>query len=207
MAKNIANSFRDMSQIRRKKSDPLFMVSLACIFCFLIFSGSVAGAVEINGPEVKILGNEIYVTTSLSLDDKQLHELRNGIKKEYSFYLDIFRVWKFWPDEFVLSRSFVRNLRSDPVKMEFIATSTDGNTQIKKRFKSFDSMLQWTLNFENIKLANIHDLEPGTYFVRITVESKIRELPPVIGYFMVFIPENEFKIKKDSSYFSIGSAR
>jgi len=201
------NGFNDISRLKWKRLKKLFASYFLFVFCLLLFSSSVSIAAEINGPEVKIQGNEIYVTTSLSLDEKQLHELRNGIKKEYSFYIDIFRVWKLWPDEFVLSRSFVRNLRADPVKMEFIATSTDRNTQIKKRFKTFDSMLQWALNFRNLKLANVRDLEPGTYFVRVAVESKIRKLPPVIGYFMIFLPENEFKIKKDSPYFTIGPSQ
>jgi len=197
------NNLRDI----RKRFHKLSTYYFSFIFCLLLFSSSVSIAAEITGPEVKIQGNEIYITTSLSLDEKQLNELRNGIKKEYGFYIDIFRVWNLWPDEFVLSRSFVRSLRSDPVKMEFIATSIDGNTQTKKRFKSFDSMLKWALSFETLKLINVHDLEPGTYFVRVTVESKIRKLPPVIGYFMVFLPENEFKIRKDSPYFTLGTAR
>jgi len=201
------NGFNDISRLKWKGLKKLFTPYFSFVFCLLLFSSSVSIAAEINGPEVKIQGNEIYVTTSLLLDEKQLHELRNGIKKEYSFYIDIFRVWKLWPDEFVLNRSFVRNLRADPVKMEFIATSTDGTTQIKKRFKTFDSMLRWALNFETLKLANVRDLEPGTYFVRVAVESKIRKLPPVIGYFMIFLPENEFKIKKDSPYFTIGPSR
>jgi len=201
------NGFNEIFKLKRERFRKPFTYYFSCIFCLLLFSSSVSIAAEISGPEVKIQGNEIYVTTSLSLDEKQLNELRNGIKKEYSFYIDIFRVWNLWPDEFVLSRSFVRSLRSDPVKMEFIATSIDGNTQTKKRFKSFDSMLKWALSFENLNLIHVRDLEPGTYFVRATVESKIRKLPPVIGYFMVFIPENEFKIKKDSPYFTVGSAR
>jgi hypothetical protein len=53
----------------------------------------------------------------------------------------------------------------------------------------------------------MRDLEPGTYFVRVTVQSKIRKLPPVIGYFMVFLPENEFEIRKDSAYFSVGTQK
>jgi len=182
----------------------LFFVHMAFITFFLLLPGSFLFAAGINGPEVKIQGNEIQVTTSLSLDDKYLNELRNGIKKEFHFYIDIFRVWNMWPDEFILSKSFTRTLRSDPVKMEFVATSSDGITQTKKRFKSFDSMLKWTLSIDDLKLANIRDIEPGTYFVRVTVESKIRQFPPVIGYFMIFLPENEFKIRKDSPFFSIG---
>ena len=198
---------RDILQLTRQRFRPVSFAFVLLIFILLPFSYSISVAAEITGPEVNIQGNEIFITTALSLDEKQLSELRNGIKKEYSFYIDIFRVWKLWPDEFVLSRSFVRSLRADPVKAEFFATSTDGSTQIKKRFKSFDSMLHWALSFENFKLAYVRDLDPGTYFVRITVESKIRKLPPVIGYFMVFLPENEFTIKKDSPYFTIGSVR
>ncbi len=67
-------------------------------------------------------------------------------------------------------------------------------------------MLQWALSVSNLKLANARDLEPGVYFVRITIESRIRKLPPVIGYFIIFLPENEFKIKKDSPFITIGPA-
>ncbi len=172
---------------------------------FLLCGVSSSVAAEITGPEVKMRGNEIHATASLLIEDKYLQEIRNGIKKEFRFYIDIFRVWNAWPDEFVSSKSFTRTLRSDPVKTEFIATSSDGNTQIKKRFKSLESMLKWALSFDDLKLANVRELEPGAYFVRITVESKIRQLPPVIGYFMIFLPENEFKIRKDSSHFSVGA--
>ena len=68
-------------------------------------------------------------------------------------------------------------------------------------------MVKWALSINDLKLANIRELEPGVYFVRVTVESKIRKLPPVIGYFMIFSAENEFKIKKDSFTFSAGSAK
>lgn len=138
---------------------------------------------------------------------KKLQELSNGITKEFKFYIDIFRVWKMWPDEFVMSKYFIRTLQSDPVKMEYIATSSDENSQIKKRFKSFESMIQWALSISDLKLANIRELESGQYFVRVTVESKIRKLPPVIGYFMIFLPENEFKITKDSSFIKVGSTK
>jgi hypothetical protein len=165
-----------------------------------------AQAAEVIGPEVKVQDGEIYVSTSLSLDENYLEELRNGVTKEFRFYIDLFRVWNMWPDEFILSRSFIRTLTSDPVKMEYTATSGNGNMVTKKRFKSFDSMLQWSLGISNLKLANVRDLEPGVYFVRATIESRIRKLPPVIGYFIIFLPENEFRIKKDSPFITIGPA-
>jgi hypothetical protein len=91
--------------------------------------------------------------------------------------------------------------------MEYAATSSDGSTLIHNRFKTFESMVKWALSINDLKLANTRELEPGEYFVRVTVESKIRKLPPVIGYFMIFLPENEFKIKKDSPFINVGLAK
>ena len=184
----------------------IFICSIS-LLSLLFLTYTPAQAAEVIGPEVKVQDGEIYVSTSLSLDENYLEELRNGVTKEFRFYIDLFRVWNMWPDEFILSRSFIRTLTSDPVKMEYTATSGNGNMVTKKRFKSFDSMLQWSLGIGNLKLANVRDLEPGVYFVRATIESRIRKLPPVIGYFIIFLPENEFKIKKDSPFITIGPAR
>ena len=166
-----------------------------------------SGASEITGPEIKIQDNQIRVTTSLSLNEKSLQELRSGVTKDLKFSIDLFRVWKMWPDEFVVGKLFIRTLKSDPVTMEYRGSSNDGNTLVQKKFKSFESMIQWALLINDVKLANVKDLEQGTYFVRVTVESKIRKLPPVIGYFMIFLPENEFKIEKDSPFFPAGTRK
>jgi hypothetical protein len=172
---------------------------------YLIFFSTPSSAAGITGFEVTLKSNEIYVTVSLALEGKYLQELRNGIEKELIFYVDLFKVWKMWPDEFVLGKSLTRTLKCDPVKSEFIATSYDGNIIVEKRFKSFESMTNWALSIDELKLTNMRELDPGMHFVRITVESKIRKLPPLIGHFIIFLSENEFKISKDSSHFPIGT--
>jgi Domain of unknown function (DUF4390) len=183
----------------------LLTILFTLTFSLITFSAySWAGGTQIIGPELTFQENQIRVTTSLSLNEKSLQELRNGVTKELKFNIDLFRVWKMWPDEFVGGKLFIRTLKTDPVTMEYKATSNDGNTIVQKKFKSFESMLQWALLINDVKLANIRDLEQGSYFVRVTVESKIRTLPPVIGYFMIFLPENEFKIQKDSPFFPVG---
>lgn len=163
-----------------------------------------ANCQEISGPEVKLNNDDIYVTFSLKLDEKHVKEIREGIDKELILYIDLFKVWDAWPDEFVLGKVFSRTLKSDPIKGEYVATSLSGNVLTERRFRSFESMLRWTLSVKDLKLANTRELEPGKYFVRITAESKIRRLPPVIGYFMIFVSENEFKIRKDSAVFAVG---
>lgn len=201
------NMKSDKLRVTGKKNSKLFICQLFFVVCSLFLSYSSSKCAEITGTEVKVLNNEIYVTTSLSLEEKHLQELKNGIKKELRFYIDLFRPWNYWPDEFVLGKSFVRTIKCDPVKGEYIATSYDGSILTEKRFKSFESMMKWSLSINDLKLSNIRELEQGTYFVRITVESKIRKLPPVIGYFIIFLSENEFKVAKDSTSFTIGAVK
>jgi Domain of unknown function (DUF4390) len=177
---------------------------LALSTSFLFLLSSQLFGVEIVGPEVRVGHDEIVVDTGLSLDEKILSELKSGLGKEITFYIDLFKVWKGWPDEFMLGKKFVQTLKGDSIKGEYVATSFDGETYIKKRFMSFASMLSWTLNKKDIRLVNhIRELEPSDYFVKVTVESRLRKLPPVIGYLLFFVPEKDFTVSKNSPAFTI----
>jgi len=157
----------------------------------------------VSGPEVKLVNNDLFVTFSLGLENKIIEAIKNGVDKELKFYVDLFKVWRVWPDEFVLGKAYVRTMNVDPIKKEFVATSNDGTVLVEKRFKSFESMLDWAISFRDLKLTNTRELESGQYFVRVIVESKIRKLPPVIGYLFIFVSENEFRLIKDSGYLAI----
>lgn len=185
------------------------MSRLCAIFFLLItlFFPVLSEGQSITGPEVKLVNNDIYVSFSLNLEDKSLQEIKRGIDKELTAYIDLFRIWKVWPNEFVLGQKHTRTLRADPVKKEYVATSSDGSTLIEKRFNSFESLISWTLSVKALKLSNTREIDPGEYFIRVTIESKIRKLPPVIGYFLIFLSENEFKVLKDSSVFLIEGVR
>jgi len=178
------------------------VLALSTFFLFLL-SSQLFG-VEIAGPEVHLGHDEIVVDAGLSPDEKFLSELKSGMEKEITFYIDLFKVWKGWPDEFVLGKKFVQTLKGDSIKGEYIATFFDGETYIKKRFMSFTSMLSWTLNKKNVRLVNhMKELSPGEYFVKVTVESRLRKLPPIIGYLLFFVPENDFVVSKKSPVFTI----
>ena len=59
----------------------------------------------------------------------------------------------------------------------------------------------------NMKIANIHELDSGSYYLRVIAESKSRELPRVIGLMMLFIPEVEMSLAKESALFTVGEKR
>lgn len=186
------------------KMSRIFSILLLLI---AVFCPCASESQTVAAPEVKLVNNDLSVSFSLSLQDKSLEAIRGGLDKELKFYVDLFRIWKIWPDEFVLGKAYVKTLKVDPIKKEYVATSSDGSLLIEKRFKSFESMMEWVVVFRDLKLANIRELEPGRYFVRITVESKIRKLPPVIGYLLIFVSENEFRIMKDSTVFTLEGGR
>lgn len=187
----------------------LYMSRLYIIFFLLItpFFPVLSEAQVITDPEVKLVNNDMYVSFSLNLEDKGLQEIKRGIDKELKVHIDLFRIWKIWPDEFVLGKMYIRTLKADPVKKEYVSTISDGSTLVEKRFKSFESMISGSLSVKDMKLTNTREITPGEYFLRVTIESRIRKLPPVIGYFLIFLSENEFRIVKDSGVFVIEGAR
>jgi len=200
---SVSNILKEPTRINISSFLHHFIVSALMIISLILSVHTVVHAVEINGPEIKIRNNAVSVSTSVVLDDQHIQELQNGIKKKLQFHIDIFRVWNMWPDEFITGRFLEKTLQYDPVKGESLATSYDGSVVIEKRFKSFESMLDWALGIQDMRLRSVNDLEPGNYYVKVSVESKIRQLPPVIGYFMIFLPENDFTVKKNSRIFSI----
>ncbi len=182
------------------------IVPFLTLFLLSVFSLKAFSA-EIVGPEVRLTNSEIMVTTGLALDEKSLNDLKNGISKEITFYIDLFRFWNMWPNEFIIGKKIVKTLRCDPIKKEYVATSFDGATLIEKRFKSFDSMLSWALTIRALTLVHEKELQQSEYFVRVTAESRIRKIPPVIGYLLFFVEEKEFKVTRDSPPLAIGTEK
>lgn len=162
-----------------------------------------AEAQEIVGPRAVINDGHIVVSTALSLNEKELDDITKGISKEIDIYVDLFRVWESWPDEFVLGTKFTRTLRCDPVKKEYVATSLVGSVLREKRFTDCQGLLKWALSVNEHTLTSVTELEPSQYFVRVTAEGRLRKLPPVVGYLFFFVKEREFKVESDSAPFEV----
>ncbi len=158
---------------------------------------------EMSTVDVKLHGNGIYINASVKPDQKFIEDVQAGLSKEVVIYLDLFRAWNVWPNEFILGRKIVRVLKSDPIKREYVADSLDDNIRREKRFKDLETMIEWARNISDEKLSGIEGLETGTYFVKVTVESILKQLPPVIGYLFFFVPEKEFSASRVSPSFQI----
>ncbi len=178
------------------------ILPLLVLFELLVFVRT-GTAAEITDISYKLVNNELYVSTVIRLDQKIVDELNEGLSKEFIFYIDLFRVLNIWPDELVLGKKIITTLKSNPIKREYTATRLIGNISLHKRFNDLDAMVNWAMALPDIKLTNVKELESGTYFVKVTAESRIRQLPPVIGYLLFFVPDKDFSISKDSHKFEI----
>ncbi len=185
------------------KYKTIFIYSILLYTLFLLLFSKTAYSYQINHVTININNNDLYVTTSVTPEAQFIENISDGITKELTFYIDLFRVWNIWPNEFVKGGKITRILKSDPIKREYYALNIHGNITVEKRFKDITSMVSWAFNIIDYKLANIKDMEHGKYFVKVTVESNIKKLPPLIGYFLFFLSENEFSISRNSHKFTI----
>jgi hypothetical protein len=186
------------------KKSSIKILSLLVLFELLVFVRT-STAAEIPDISFRLANNELYVSTIVRPDQKVLDELSDGLTKEFTFFIDLFRVWKIWPDEFVLGDKIATTLKSNPIKGEYIATRVTGNISLKKRFNDMESMVNWAMALNEMKLTNVRELEAGTYFIKVTAESRIRKLPPVIGYLLFFVPDKDFSVSKNSRTFEINT--
>ncbi len=166
-----------------------------------------ASSLKIVGPYAIIKDNDIIVNTGI-VNVKELEKsIESGIEKEVVFTIELFRVWMFWPDEFVSSKKITKIIKYDNLRELYRASSTDNFTKTEERFKDFESMQKWLSSISPVTIGNVKGLEEGKYYVRAIVESKSREYPPLMGLIMHLIPETELSLAKESEPFIVGETR
>lgn len=173
-------------------------IILLALFSLLTPLPASAATPNIIGPAIEIIDNNIIV--SLSIDDTEELEslIASGIAKEIVFTVELLRVWSFWPDEFVVSKKIEKTIQYDNLREQYIASSNDGITRTDMKYDKYSTVKNWLFSAANINLANIKELDPGRYYVRVVVESKSLEQLPFIGFLMHFIPEVEMSLAKES---------
>ncbi len=182
---------------------PNWIAHVLLIAAFLLAAPADSQAAELQGVELAFRGQDLLVTTTLVPDASFAEEMKQGLSKELLLTVEMMGIRSFVPDEYILARKVRITLKSDPIKREFAARITDGDIIQEKRFKDVESMNAWALGLRNLKITNVKELDPGTYYVKVTAESRIRKLPPLIKYLLFFIPETEFTVVRYSRAFTL----
>lgn len=177
------------------------------VFSAVMLFPSSGLSAEILDPKIEIHDKNIIVSTGL-IDFGEIEAaIRSGVEKDIMITVELIRVWKLWPDEFVISKKIRTRVKYDYLRERFMLTSSDRKSQTSRIVKDFNFMNSRTFMINNMEIANIQELEPGSYYLRVVAESKSRELPRVIGLMMLFIPEVEMSLAKESAPFTIGETR
>lgn len=162
-----------------------------------------AFATDVKNVDIAIRNHDLFVTTGVLYDDDFLNDMKQGLSKELAFAFELYSIRQFFPDEYILGKKITVSLKNDPIKREFVARIIDGNATTEKRFKDTESMTAWALLSRTVKVVNLKELDPATYYVKVSVESRIRKLPPVIKILLFFIPETEFSVWRYSQTFTL----
>ena len=181
------------------------LIILFSLISFLLTSShAYAIAPQIMGPDMKIIDNNIIVNLHIDHVTDLAAPITSGVEKEITFTIELLRAWKFWPDEFIVSKQFTKVIKYDNLREQYRALLYDGISRTEKYFNDYHSVEDWIFTVNNVNLANVKELEPSSYYIRIVVESKSLEQLPLIGFLIHFIPEVEMSLAKESPPFITG---
>ncbi|RJQ51241.1 MAG: DUF4390 domain-containing protein [Nitrospiraceae bacterium] len=159
---------------------------------------------RIDGPDMQIINNNITVKTSIADTLDLDRTIKSGVGKEIIFTVELIRVWKFWPDEFVVSKKARKFVKYDNLRDQYLASLHDGISRADVKFNDFAALKDWLFTSNDVNLANIRELDPGHYYIRVVVESRSMEQMPLIGFIMHLMPEVEMSLAKESRSFTVG---
>ncbi|MBI4847094.1 MAG: DUF4390 domain-containing protein [Nitrospirae bacterium] len=185
----------------------LFLILLVSLCLALISTDTSAITPDIIGPETKIINNNIIVTTFITDTADLQQTINSGLAKEIIFTVELMRSLDLWADEFVVSKKIRKIVKYDNLRDQYLTSVRDGVTRTDKKFTDFNKMKDWIFSIDTINIANIKELEAGSYYIRLIVESRSRERLPLIGSLIYFIPEVEMSLAKESPPFVIGTKR
>jgi len=178
---------------------------ISIIICLTITPVS-AGPLNpvIKGPEVRIINNDIIVNIAIENVKRFKEIINSGIEKEIVFRIELIRAWRFWPDEFIVSRKIRRYIGYDTLRDKYyVSWKKGGKNYTLRYFDDFESMKQPIFTVKGINLMNLKALESGTYYVRVIVESKSRQRIRLMGILMYLMPEVEMSLIKESPTFKV----
>ena len=198
-----------MSQNRYK---PLcFGTALAVLTALVIFPPVAAMAAGISGFSIRIPSgqsnppDQLLVSAKVAPGSRFLRDLQDGMQKRLIFYVDIFRKWHSWPDEFVLGTKIERRLECDNVKGEYTLTTSEAGKTRQTRYKNCNGVMGNAFILKNVKLSDLKELTSGKYIVRVTAESKAGNMAPILGQIFFFIQDYEFKAVAESGILYLGT--
>jgi len=119
---------------------------------------------------------------------KELEQaLHSGIPMQFTFFIELFKTRKNWPDEELIEMEFKHTLRYDTLKENYQLEREEQKNR-KTTYKSFAQANQMMNDINGLKVIQLTDLTPdSSYELRIKAELFKKTLPMNLHTVIPFI--------------------
>ncbi|HIP39711.1 MAG TPA: DUF4390 domain-containing protein [Desulfocapsa sulfexigens] len=165
------------------------------LFLSLIF---LAGSSVLASSNQEVQFKDITITTSnthlllfgVIKNDKTnelVQALHSGIPMRFTFFVELFRTRDSWPDEELMSVSFVHTLKYDTLKEQYELEIEEQKNRTLT-FKNLDEAIKTMNDINGLKVIELKKLEAdNSYELRIKAELYKKTLPMNLHYVIPFI--------------------
>lgn len=116
-----------------------------------------------------------------------IQALHSGIPMRFTFFVELFRTRDNWPDEELMSVSFVHTLKYDTLKEQYELEIEEQNNRVVT-FKNLDEAIKKMNDINGLKVIELKNLEAdNSYELRIKAELYKKTLPMNLHYIIPFI--------------------
>ena len=120
-------------------------------------------------------------------NDELIQALHSGIPMRFTFFVELFRTRDNWPDEQLMSVSFVHTLRYDTLKEQY-ALELEEQKNRALTFKNLGEAIKTMNDINGLKVIELKKLEPdNSYELRLKAVLYKKTLPMNLHYIIPFI--------------------
>jgi len=119
--------------------------------------------------------------------DELIQGLHSGIPMHFTFFVELYRTRDNWPDEELISVSFVHTLKYDTLKEQYELKIEEQKNRALT-FKSLAEAIKTMNDINGLKVIELKKLKPdNSYELRIKAELYKKTLPMNLHYIIPFI--------------------
>ncbi|MEE9543802.1 MAG: DUF4390 domain-containing protein [Thermodesulfobacteriota bacterium] len=142
------------------------------------------------------VGKKPSLNISFVVTDAFKNEIEEGIKSgiptTFTFFVELYRVRRMWPDKNVAKWTFKHTVKYDNLKEEYEVTLDDSGKKV--RTKDFEEMKLLMVTFDAIELKTKKPLlKDRRYIMRVMAELDTVKLPFLLRHMLFFVKFWDFK--------------
>ncbi len=171
------------------------MIRWLCLLALVLLpSLSAAAEPRVTDVRVEVSKETLFVSAQLrhGFSDAILHDLHNGIPKEFYYYLVLKRKQSNWIDEEILSKTLRYLVRYDRLKRQYAVEKSDHTqpeTIEKTTWNDLASMQAAVEKVDPTALATRDVLKAGQkYYVNVKAQMQAARPPFHLEYLLFFVP-------------------